>query len=84
MIIWASHCNIISDTQVLVTVDETATLSLVFVYIRPKDTVPLVTREAYIIPKIEYTVRVQPLNILIAPEVGKESLESVSWGELRL
>jgi anaphase-promoting complex subunit 1 len=43
--------------------------------------VPLVTREAYIIPKIEYTVRVQPLNILVAPEAGKLSPESVSWGE---
>jgi anaphase-promoting complex subunit 1 len=43
--------------------------------------VPLVTREAYIIPKIEYTVRVQPLNILVAPEIGKMSSESLSWGE---
>ena len=43
--------------------------------------VPLVTREAYIIPKIEYTVRVQPLNILITPEVSKVSPESVAWGE---
>jgi anaphase-promoting complex subunit 1 len=43
--------------------------------------VPLVTREAYIIPKIEYTVRVQPLNILVALEGGKLSPESVSWVE---
>lgn len=40
--------------------------------------VPLVTRETYIIPKIEYTVR---LNILVPPETGKVSPESESWGE---
>ena len=40
MIIWASHCNIISDAQVLVTVDvEKRQLSVWrYVYIRPKDT----------------------------------------------
>jgi len=40
MIIWASHCNIISDSQILVTVDvEKQQLSVWrYVYIRPKDT----------------------------------------------
>lgn len=44
-------------------------------------TVLNVTREAYAIPKIEYTVRVQPLNIAITPEPAKVPLESTSWGE---
>ncbi|KAF8954432.1 hypothetical protein BDZ97DRAFT_1928284 [Flammula alnicola] len=43
--------------------------------------VPVVTREAYSIPKIEYNIRVQPLNILVTPEPGKISPESVAWGE---
>src|SRR6185369_16456825 len=33
------------------------------------------------IPKTEFTVRIQPLNITIAPEAGKLSLESLSCGE---
>ncbi|CCM03331.1 uncharacterized protein FIBRA_05460 [Fibroporia radiculosa] len=43
--------------------------------------VPTVTREAYAIPKIEYTVRLQPLNALITPESGKIPLECTNWGE---
>ncbi|KDR78406.1 hypothetical protein GALMADRAFT_224779 [Galerina marginata CBS 339.88] len=43
--------------------------------------VPVVRREAYAIPKIEYNVRFQPLNILVTPEPGKISPESVCWAE---
>ncbi|KAF4611458.1 hypothetical protein D9613_003815 [Agrocybe pediades] len=43
--------------------------------------IPVVTREAYSIPKVEYSVRFQPLNILVTPEPGKLSPESVCWGE---
>lgn len=43
--------------------------------------VPTVTREAYTIPKIEYTVRIQPLNITVTPEAGKILAESLSWGD---
>lgn len=43
--------------------------------------VPTVTREAYTIPKIEYTVRMQPLNITVAPEAGKLVPDSINWGE---
>lgn len=43
--------------------------------------VPTVTREAYAIPKIEYTVRMQPQNVIAAPEPGKITVESTHWGE---
>ncbi|KAF8154084.1 anaphase promoting complex subunit 1 [Crassisporium funariophilum] len=43
--------------------------------------VPIITREAYAVPKIEYTIRVQPLNISVTPEPGKISPESMCWGE---
>lgn len=43
--------------------------------------VPTVTREAYTIPKLEFTIRVQPLNITVTPEAGKIPVESLSWGE---
>ncbi|EMD33332.1 hypothetical protein CERSUDRAFT_142277 [Gelatoporia subvermispora B] len=43
--------------------------------------VPTVTREAYVIPKIEYTVRLQPPNLLIAPEAGKIPVECMNWGD---
>ncbi|KAF8627589.1 hypothetical protein AX17_006162 [Amanita inopinata Kibby_2008] len=43
--------------------------------------VPIVTREAYSIPKLEFSLRIQPLNIVIAPELGKIPAESMHWGE---
>ncbi|GLB44114.1 putative anaphase promoting complex subunit 1 [Lyophyllum shimeji] len=43
--------------------------------------VPTVTREAYTIPKIEYSVRVQPWNITVTPEPGKIPMESINWGD---
>ncbi|KAI0087606.1 hypothetical protein BDY19DRAFT_1058080 [Irpex rosettiformis] len=43
--------------------------------------VEVVTKEAYSIPKIEYSVRIQPQNQLITPEPGKIPLECSSWGE---
>jgi anaphase-promoting complex subunit 1 len=43
--------------------------------------VPTVTREAYRIPKLEFTVRAQPLNIIVTPEAGKIPAESLNWGE---
>ncbi|KAJ6463351.1 hypothetical protein C8R45DRAFT_1220204 [Mycena sanguinolenta] len=42
---------------------------------------PTVTREAYTIPKMEFTIRLQPLNLTVSPEVGKLHIESLSWGE---
>jgi anaphase-promoting complex subunit 1 len=44
-------------------------------------TVPTVTREAYAIPKLEYSVRIQPQNIVVTPELGKIPPECLSWGE---
>lgn len=43
--------------------------------------IPTVTREAYAIPKIEFTIRLQPLNITAAPEPGKIPPECLNWGE---
>ncbi|KAG5636979.1 hypothetical protein H0H81_006185 [Sphagnurus paluster] len=43
--------------------------------------VPTVTREAYTIPKLEYSIRVQPLNITVTPEPGKIPTESLNWGD---
>ncbi|KAF4586487.1 Anaphase-promoting complex subunit 1 [Pleurotus pulmonarius] len=40
-----------------------------------------VTREAYSIPKLEYAIRLQPLNITVAPEPNKISSDSTNWGE---
>ncbi|KAJ7659935.1 hypothetical protein B0H17DRAFT_1212739 [Mycena rosella] len=42
---------------------------------------PTVTREAYNIPKMEFTIRLQPLNLTVSPEPGKINTESLSWGE---
>ncbi|KAJ7226307.1 hypothetical protein C8J57DRAFT_1731072 [Mycena rebaudengoi] len=42
---------------------------------------PTVTREAYTIPKMEYIIRLQPLNLAVVPEPGKLHAESMSWGE---
>ncbi|KAG2152809.1 hypothetical protein DEU56DRAFT_977198 [Suillus clintonianus] len=41
----------------------------------------MVTKEAYIIPKIEYAVKIQPSNITTAPEIGKIPIDCLSWGE---
>lgn len=43
--------------------------------------VPTVTQEAYSVPKLEYTIRLQPMNITVAPEAGKIPAESIGWGE---
>lgn len=44
--------------------------------------VPTVTREAYTIPKVEYSIRVQPTNVTVTPEPGKTPLpESLNWGD---
>ncbi|KAF8840326.1 hypothetical protein BDN67DRAFT_1069395 [Paxillus ammoniavirescens] len=40
-----------------------------------------VTREAYVIPKLEYQVRVQPSNVTTGPEPGKIPVECTNWGE---
>jgi anaphase-promoting complex subunit 1 len=44
-------------------------------------TVPKVTRESYVIPKMEYAVRIQPINVLASPDGGKIPVESLQWGE---
>ncbi|KAI0790915.1 hypothetical protein C8Q75DRAFT_758459 [Abortiporus biennis] len=41
----------------------------------------IVTRESYAIPKLEFSVRIQPQSILITPDVTKIPLECISWGE---
>ncbi|KAG6820526.1 hypothetical protein H0H93_015697 [Arthromyces matolae] len=41
-----------------------------------------VNKEAYAIPKLEYSIRVQPMNVTVALESGKAPLpESLNWGE---
>ncbi|KIJ60441.1 hypothetical protein HYDPIDRAFT_43294 [Hydnomerulius pinastri MD-312] len=40
-----------------------------------------VTREAYVIPKLEYQVKIQPSNVTTGPEPGKIPLECTNWGE---
>ncbi|KAF7297086.1 APC1-C domain-containing protein [Mycena indigotica] len=40
-----------------------------------------VSKEAYTIPKMEFTVRLQPMNITVSPEAGKLPPESMSWGD---
>ncbi|TCD69009.1 Anaphase-promoting complex subunit 1 [Steccherinum ochraceum] len=42
---------------------------------------PVVTKEAYIIPKMEFTARIQPQNMTMLPEPGKIPGECISWGE---
>nr|GAT42948.1 predicted protein [Mycena chlorophos] len=41
----------------------------------------MVSKEAYVIPKMEYTIRIQPLNITVTAEPGKLNADSLSWGE---
>ncbi|TFK69815.1 hypothetical protein BDN72DRAFT_839974 [Pluteus cervinus] len=43
--------------------------------------VQTVTREAYAIPRMEYTIRLQPLNIVVPPEPTKIPLDSQNWGQ---
>jgi len=43
--------------------------------------VSTVTKEAYVIPKMEYAVKIQPSNIVTAPDIGKLSPDSLNWGE---
>ncbi|KAI9571862.1 anaphase promoting complex subunit 1 [Boletus coccyginus] len=40
-----------------------------------------VTREAYVIPKLEYRIRIQPSNVITGPEPGKIPPECTNWGE---
>ncbi|KAI0315112.1 hypothetical protein OF83DRAFT_1133590 [Amylostereum chailletii] len=44
-------------------------------------TVPVVTREAYAIPKMEYSIHIQPQNVTMTPDLQKISAESLNWGE---
>lgn len=43
--------------------------------------VQVVTKEAYAVPKIEYSIRIQPQNLLIIPEGGKIPFDCSSWGD---
>lgn len=43
--------------------------------------VPMVTMEAYAIPKLEFTIRMQPQNVTASPEPDKIPLECTHWGE---
>jgi anaphase-promoting complex subunit 1 len=40
-----------------------------------------VTRESHAVPKIEYSIKIVPLNITVTPEGGKIGPESMNWGE---
>ncbi|EGN94861.1 hypothetical protein SERLA73DRAFT_114320 [Serpula lacrymans var. lacrymans S7.3] len=40
-----------------------------------------VTRESYLIPKMEYSVRIQPQSIVASPEAGKIPPDCTNWGE---
>lgn len=40
-----------------------------------------VTRESHAIPKIEYGIKILPMNITITPEAGKIIPEASQWGE---
>jgi anaphase-promoting complex subunit 1 len=42
---------------------------------------PRVTHQAYIIPIVEYGIRIQPLNVIASPDAGKIPPESLQWGE---
>ncbi|KAF9257772.1 hypothetical protein L218DRAFT_878559 [Marasmius fiardii PR-910] len=44
-------------------------------------TIHNISREAFVIPKLEYTIRLQPHNITVVPEHGKIAPDSYSWGE---
>ncbi|KAI0644745.1 hypothetical protein C8Q79DRAFT_913177 [Trametes meyenii] len=44
-------------------------------------TMHTVTKESFAIPKMEFSVRVQPSNILYTPEVMKLAAEHLQWGE---
>ncbi len=44
-------------------------------------TVPSATKEAYIVPKIELSVRLQPQNIVMSPDPGKIPPEAMHWAE---
>ncbi|TBU29489.1 hypothetical protein BD311DRAFT_777411 [Dichomitus squalens] len=44
-------------------------------------TIPIVTKESFAIPKFEFSVRIQPGNLLLAPEGGKIPPECLNWGE---
>ncbi|KAI0341254.1 hypothetical protein BDW22DRAFT_1397598 [Trametopsis cervina] len=43
--------------------------------------VQVVTKEAYAVPRIEYSIRIQPQNVLVVPENGKIPYECSSWGD---
>ncbi|KAI0063298.1 hypothetical protein BV25DRAFT_1907082 [Artomyces pyxidatus] len=43
--------------------------------------VPTVTREAYAIPRMEFSILLQPQNMTISPEPNKIPPESLNWGE---
>ena len=43
--------------------------------------VSTVTRETYAIPKIEFSIHIQPQNITISPEPNKIPLDSLNWGD---
>jgi anaphase-promoting complex subunit 1 len=43
--------------------------------------VPALTREAYAIPKLEFTIRIQPGNVTAGPDQNKIPKECVDWGE---
>ncbi|CAK5271046.1 unnamed protein product [Mycena citricolor] len=40
-----------------------------------------VTKEAYSIPKLEFSIKLQPLGVTVTPEPGKLHGDSLSWGE---
>jgi anaphase-promoting complex subunit 1 len=43
--------------------------------------VDTVTNETYKVPRLEYNVRILPFNVVVAPEPGKISHDSLAWAE---
>ncbi len=43
--------------------------------------VPTVTKESFAIPKFEFSVRVQPGNLLLTPDISKINPDWMNWGE---
>jgi anaphase-promoting complex subunit 1 len=40
-----------------------------------------ITRESFVVPKMEFTVRLAPMNTTVAPEPGKIIADAIQWGE---
>jgi anaphase-promoting complex subunit 1 len=44
-------------------------------------TIPSLSRESFVIPKMEYSIRLVPPNVTISPELNRIPKASIEWGE---